>query len=139
MTISEQLKNVGNAVVKTMKTKTSNTITNEKARREAQRIAWKDMGDGKRARNIESYGGHAPAIIWVIGDKVYVTDTYKNDVVEITGGDAEMFRSSSKGAAAIAKQSSSGSVSPTNARMPDYLTAAPRGKVQTYEEWVGGK
>ena len=149
MTISDILKKAGNAVIKTAKQKAVDTIANEKARKEAQRTAWKDMGDGKRARNIESYGGFSPAIIWVISDKVYVTDAYKASVVEITGDEAEMFRSSSEGAAAITKQSRSGfgSVSPMEVEMPDYLTGAPpadnsqksRKEAQTYEEWMGLK
>ncbi len=149
MTLSDKLKKAGNAVIKTAKQKAVDTITNEKARKEAQKTAWNDMGDGKRARNIESYGGFAPAIIWVIGDKVYVTDAHKASVVEITGDEAEMFRSSSEGAAAIAKQSRSGfgSVSPMDVEMPDFLTSAStadqktetRKKAQTYEEWIGFK
>ncbi len=139
MTISEQLNKAGNAVMKTAKQKAVIAIANEKARNKAKKIAWKDMGDGKRARNIESYGGHTPAIIWVIGGKVYVTDAYKTDVTEVTGDDAEKFMSSSEGAAAIAKQSRSGSVSPMDAQMPDYLAGAPRGKAQTYEDWMGFK
>lgn len=157
MTISDILKKVGNAVITTTKQKAADTIANEKARKEAQKTAWKDMGDGKRARNIESYGGFAPAIIWVVGDKVYVTDAHKASVVEITGDDAEMFRSSSEGAAAIAKQSRTGfgSVSPMDVLIPTYLTGAhPAVKTleshkkqrrtqsgaktaQTYEEWMG--
>ena len=148
MTLSEKLKKAGNAVIKTAKQKAADAIANEKARKEAQKTAWKDMGDGKRARNIESFYGFSPAIIWVIGDKVYVTDAYKASVVKITGNDAEMSRASSEGAAAIAKQSSAGfgSVSPTDGQIPDYLTDAlpadqksePR-KAQTYEEWMGLK
>jgi hypothetical protein len=147
MTISDKLKKVGNAVIKTTKQKVATTITNGKARNEAQKTAWKDMGDGKRARNIESYGGFTPAIIWVVGDKVYVTDTYKASVVEITGDEAEKFRSSSEGAAAIAKTTRTGfgSVSPMDVQIPEYLTGAPkteqdpkpRKTAQTYEEWMG--
>jgi hypothetical protein len=147
MTISDILKKAGNAVVKTAKQKAADAIANEKARNKAQKTAWKDMGDGKRARNIESYGGFAPAIIWVIGDKVYVTDAYKVNTVEITGDEAEKFIASSEGAAAISKQSRAGfgSVSPMDVEIPDYLTGASpadktskqRGKAQTYEEWMG--
>jgi hypothetical protein len=149
MTISDTLKKAGNAVITTAKQKAADTIANEKARNKAQKTAWKDMGDGKRARNIESYGGFAPAIIWVIGDKVYVTDAYKVSTVEITGDEAEKFISSSEGAAAISKQSRSGfgSVSPMEVEMPDYLTGASpsaksaksRGTTQTYGEWMGLK
>ena len=149
MTLSDKLKKAGNAVIKTAKQKAADTIANEKARNKAQKTAWKDMGGGKRARNIESYGGFTPAIIWVIGDKVYVTDAHKASVVEITGDEAEMFWSSSEGAAAIAKQSRSGfgSVSPMDVEMPDYLTGASsadqktgsRKDAQTYEEWMGIK
>lgn len=149
MTISDILKKAGNAVINTAKQKAAATITNEKARKEAQRTAWKDMGDGKHARNIESHGRFTPAIIWVVGDKVYVTDAHKANVVEITGDDAEMFRSSSEGAAVIAKQSQSGfgSVSPMDVQIPEYLTGAqktdqgskPRKEAQTYEEWMGIK
>lgn len=146
MTLSDKLKNAGNSVIKTVKRTASDAITNEKARKEAQKTAWKDMGDGKRARNIESYGGFTPAIIWVIGDKVYVTDAYKANVVEIHGDEAENFRSSSEGAATISKQSRSGfgTMSPMDVEIPDYLTGAPpadqktesRKKAQTYEEWM---
>lgn len=147
MTISDIIKKAGNAVIKTAKQKASHTIANEKERKNAQKTAWKDMGDGKRARNIESYGGFTPAIIWVIGDKVYVTDAHKASVVEITGDEAEMFRSSSDGAEAIAKQSRSGfgSVSPMDAEMPflksllSVQTPKPRKTQQTYEEWLGLK
>ena len=149
MTLSDKLKKAGNAVITIAKQKAADTIANEKARKEAQRTAWKDMGDGKRARNIESYGGFTPAIIWAVGDKVYVTDAYKASVVEITGDEAEMFRSSSEGAAAIAKKSRSdfGTVSPMDVEMPDYLTGATpadksqksRKEAQTYEEWMGIK
>ena len=147
MTISDTLKKAGNTVVKTTKQKAADTIANEKARNKAQKTAWKDMGDGKRARNIESYGGFAPAIIWVIGDTVYVTDAYKANVAAITGDEAEKFRTSSEGAAAISKQSRSGfgSVSPMDVEIPNYLTGTspadqktePRRKAQTYEEWMG--
>ena len=149
MTISDILKKAGNAVIKTAKQKAADTIANEKARKEAQKTAWKDMGDGKRARNIESHGGFTPAIIWVVGDKVYVTDAHKAGVVEITGDEAEIFRASSEGAAAIAKQSCSGfgSVSPTDVQIPAYLTGThPADRKtdtskppQTYEEWMGMK
>ena len=149
MTLSATLKKAGNAVIKTAKRKATDAIANENARKEAQKTAWKDMGDGKRARNIDSYAGFSPAIIWVIGDKVYVTDAHKASVVEITGDEAEMFWSSSEGAAAIAKQSRSGfgSVSPMDVEMPDYLTGAhpavktleAHKKAQTYEEWMGMK
>ena len=67
MTISDKLKKAGNAVIKTAKHKAADTIANEKARKEAQKTAWKDMSTGSRARNIESYGGFTPAIIWVTG------------------------------------------------------------------------
>ena len=147
MTLSDKLKKAGNVVISTAKKTAKDAIANEKARKEAQETGWKDMGDGKRARNIESYAGFAPAIIWVIKDKVYVTDAYKADVTAITGDDAEMFRSSSEGAAAIAKQSRSGfgAVSPMDIEFPDYLTGAPpavqtpksRKKARTYEEWMG--
>ena len=149
MTLSDTLKKARNAVIITAKRKATATIANENARKEAQRTAWKDMGDGKRARNIESYGGFTPAIMWVIGDKVYVTDAHKASVVEITGDEAEMFRSSSEGAAAIAKQSRAGfaSVSPMDVLIPTYLTGThpavktleSRKKAQTYEEWMGMK
>ena len=149
MTLSDKLKKAGNVVISTAKKTAKDAIANEKARKEAQKTAWKDVGDGKRARNIESYGGFSPAIIWVIKDKVYVTDAYKADVTAITGDDAEMFRSSSEGAASIAKQSRSGfgSVSPMDIEFPDYLTGAPkpdkdsksRKTAQTYEEWMGLK
>lgn len=149
MTISDTLKKAGNAVIKTAKQKATDTIANEKARKNAMKTAWKDMGDGKRARNIESYGEFTPAIIWVIGDKVYATDAYKVGIIEISGDEAEMFRSSSEGAAAIGKQSRAGfgSVSPMDVEMPDYLTGAspadqktaPRRKEQTLEEWMGFK
>lgn len=147
MTISDMLKSAGNAVIKAAKQKVVDTVADEKARKEAQKTAWKDMGDGKRARNIESYGEFSPAIIWVIGDKVYVTDAYKANVLEITGDEAEMFMSSSEGAAAIVKQSRSGfgSVSPMDVEIPAYLTGVPpadkktktRREEQTYEEWMG--
>jgi hypothetical protein len=147
MSISDTLKKAGNAVVITAKQKVADTIANEKARNEAQKTAWKDMGDGKRARNIESYGGFVPAIIWVIGDKVYVTDAYKVGTAEITGDEAEKFRASSEGAAAIGKQSRSGfgSISPMDVEVPNYLTGANpadktaklRKEAQTYDEWMG--
>jgi hypothetical protein len=147
MTILDTLKKAGNAVITTAKQKAADTIANEKARNKAQKSAWKDMGDGKRARNIESYGGFAPAIIWVIGDKVYVTDAYKANVAEITGDEAEKFMASSEGAAAIGKQSRSGfgSISPMDVEIPNYLTDAnpagkttkPRKEAQTYDEWMG--
>ena len=147
MTISDTLKKAGNAVITTAKQKAADTIANEKARNKAQKTAWKDMGDGKRARNIESYGGFTPAIIWVIRDKVYVTDAYKVSTDEITGDEAEKFRASSEGAAVISKQSCSGfgSVSPMDVEIPDYLTGAnpadkttkPRKEAQTYDEWMG--
>ena len=148
MTISDTLKKAGNAVITTAKQKAADTIANEKARKNAMKTAWKDMGDGKRARNIESYGGFTPAIIWVIGDKTYVTDAHKASVVEITGDDAEKFRSSSEGAAAIAKQSRPGfgSVSPMAVEFPllnslslDNQSPKSRRKAQTYEEWMGFK
>ena len=149
MTLSDTLKKAGNAVINIAKQKAADTISNEKARKESQKTAWKDMGDGKRARNIESYGGFTPAIIWVIGDKVYVTDAHKASVVEITGDEAEVFISSSEGAAAIAKQSRSGfgAVSPMDVEIPEYLTGAsksdqgskPRKPAQTWEEWTGLK
>lgn len=147
MTISDILKKAGNAVITTTKQKAADTIANEKARKEAQKTAWKDMGDGKRARNIESYGGFAPAIIWVTDAGVHATDKYKAGIVVITGDDAVKFRAESDGAAAIAKHSRSGfgSVSPMDVEMPDYLTGAhppdkktePRKKAQTHEEWMG--
>ena len=147
MTISDILKKAGNAVIKTTKQKAVDTIASEKKRKEAQKTAWKDMGDAKRARNIESYGGFTPAIIWVIGDKVYVTDAHKANVVKMIGDEAEKFRSSSEGAAAIAKRARTGfgSVSPMDVEIPEYLTGAPPadkakkppGKEQTYEEWMG--
>ena len=147
MTLSDTLKKAGDAVIKTAKQKATDAIANEKARKEAQKTAWKDMGDGKRARNIDSYGEFTPAIIWVIGDKVYVTDAHKANVVEMIGDEAEKFRSSSEGAAAIETQSLSGfgSVYPPDVEIPDYLTGAPLadkakkplGKEQTYEEWMG--
>jgi hypothetical protein len=149
MTISDILKKAGNAVISAGKRTAKVAIMNEKARKEAQKTAWKDMGEGKRARNIESYGGFSPAIIWVIGDKVYVTDAHKASVVEITGDDAVMFRSSSEGAAAIGKESRSGAgaASPIDVQMPPHLigaqptdkSAKPRKTAQTYEEWMGFK
>lgn len=149
MTLSDKLKKAGKAVISTAKRTIEDSIANKKARKEAQATGWKDMGDGKRARNIESYGGFAPAIIWVIRDKVYVTDAYRASVAEITGDEAEKFRASSEGAAAISKQprSGSGSVSPMDVEVPDYLTAAspadkdsdPRRKPQTLEEFMGWK
>ena len=147
MTISDKLKKAGNAVIKTAKRTAADAIANEKTRKEAQKTAWKDMGDGKRARNIESYGGFAPAIIWAIGDKVYVSDAHKANVAEITGDEAVFFRASSEGGAAIEEthRSGFGSVSPMDVEMPDYLTSASpadqktetRKKAQTYEEWMG--
>ena len=149
MTISDTLKKAGNAVIKTAKQKAADTIANEKARNKAQKTAWKDMGDGKRARNIESYGGFTPAIIWVTDDGVFATDKYRAGIVEITGDDAEKFRAESIGAAAIAKtpRTGFGSVSPMDAQIPEYLTGAnasgpdskPRKKPRTYEEWMGLK
>lgn len=149
MTLSDKLKKTGNAVISTAKRMIEDSIANEKARKEAQKTGWKDMGDGKRARNIESYAGFAPAIIWVIEDKVYVTNAYNTDVTAIIGDDAEAFRASSEGAAAIDKQSRAGfgSVSPMDIEFPDYLTGAqisdkitkPRKEAQTYEEWMGFK
>lgn len=133
------------------KSAAKDAIANEKARKGAQKTAWKDMGDGKRARNTASYGDFSPAIIWVIGGKVYASDGYKADIVEITGAEADKFISSSEGAAAIAKQSRAGfgSVSPMDVEIPSYLTGAPakgkkpkpkpNGEAQTYDEWMGFK
>lgn len=149
MTISDKLKKATNTVLSAAKQKVADTITNERARNDAQKTAWKDMGDGKRARNMESYGEFVPAIIWVISNKVYATDVYKANVVEITGSDAEKFAASSKGAAAITEtiRVGFGHVSPIGAQIPDYLTGAhttdhypkPRKTAQTYEEWMGMK
>ena len=149
MTISDKIKKAGNAVLTIAKHKAENAIANEKARKEAQKFAWKDMSTGSRARNIDSYGEFAPAIIWVADDGVYATDKYKAGIVEITGDDANKFRAESIGAAAIAKQSRSGfgSVSPMDIEIPSYLTGAPdkgeksksRREPQTYEEWMGFK
>lgn len=147
MTLSDKLKKAGNAVISTAKRTAEDAVANEKARKEAQKTAWKDMGDGKRARNIESYDEFAPAIIWVTPDGVYATDKYRAGIAEITGEDAKKFRAESVGAAAIAKtpRTGFGSVSPMDVRMPDYLTGTPaaaqgpkhRKKTQTYEEWMG--
>ena len=148
MTLSDKLKNAGNAVIKTAKQKIADAIANEKARSKAQKTAWKDMSARSRARNIESYGEFAPAIIWVNVDGVYATDKYRAEIVEITGDDADKFRAESIGAAAIAKtpRTGFGSVSPTDVQIPDYLTGTPtnpkseqRKKAQTYEEWMGLK
>ena len=149
MTISDILKKAGNAVIKTAKQKAADTIANEKARKEAQKTSWKDMTTGSRARNIDSYGKLAPAIIWVTDDGVYATDKYRAGIVEITGDDAKKFQDESIGAAAIAKtqRTGFGSVSPMDAHVPDYLTGAtkseqdpkPRKTAQTYEEWMGLK
>ncbi len=149
MTISDKLKKAGNAVIKTAKRTAADAIANEKARKEAQKTAWKKMSTGSWARNIDSYGEFAPAIIWVSDAGVHATDKYRAGIVEITGDDAKKFRSESEGAAAIAKQSRSGfgSVSPMDVEMPDYLTGTTpadqktksRREAQTYEEWMGRK
>lgn len=149
MTISDKLKKAGNAVIKTAKQKAADTIANEKARKEAQKTAWKKMSTGSWARNIDSYGEFAPAIIWVSDAGVHATDKYRAGIVEITGDEAEKFRAASEGAAMIANQSSQGfgSVSPMEVEMPDYLTSASpadkgkksRNEAQTYEEWMGRK
>lgn len=149
MTLSDKLKKAGNAVIKTAKRTATDAIANEKARNKAQKTAWKKMSTGTWARNIDSYGEFAPAIIWVSDAGVYATDKYRAGIVEITGDESEKFRSSSEGAAVIAKQSRSGfgSVSPMDVEMPDYLTGAPPAdksqkapkEAQTYDEWMGFK
>ena len=149
MTLSDKLQQAGNAVISAAKRTAEYAIANEKARKEAQKTAWKDMIPGLRARNIESYGEFVPAIIWVEDGGVYATDKYRAGIVEITGEDADKFRAESAGAAAITKtqRTGFGSVSPMDIEFPDYLTGAPpagptlksRRKEQTYEEWMGFK
>ena len=149
MTLSDTLKKVGNSIISVAKQKAVDTIANEKARSKAQKIVWKDMSTESRARNIESYGEFAPAIIWVTVYGVYATDKYRAGIVEITGEEAEKFRAESVGAAIITKthRAGFGSMSHMDMQIPDYLMGARASepdpkhskKAQTYEEWMGAK